>query len=51
MKTSEETPTREETVLLREHCEADENDKKNGTVESKIVVNNTQIKTIEATSV
>lgn len=51
MKTSEETPRREETVLLREHCEADENDNKNGTVESKIMVNNTQIKAIEATSV
>lgn len=51
MKTSEETPTREETVLLREHCEADENDNKNGTVESKIMVNNTQIKAIEATPV
>lgn len=40
MKILEEILMREEIVLLREYCEVDENDNKNGIVESKIVVNN-----------
>lgn len=51
MKTSEEAQTREETVLLKDHCEADQNENKHGTGESETVVNSMQIKASEETTV
>lgn len=52
MKRSDKAPPREETVLLRDQCEPDENETEiNSAEEKRVVVNSLQMTGPEATSV